>query len=600
MKLTHLCIPLLLLVAYHEAGAATYAVGPAGGCTHFSLADALATASTNSTGPHLIKLLDGELLTGGIDLDDPAADITIAGGYANCSDVAPTLGAQTVIRQINPGRVLRFNNASDTRRLLELRHLTLTGGSESASDVLGGGGALVLQNATLVLGSGALVQGNRAGNGGGVSLFGTPTRIAELMVTEGAQIDDNEADGLGALGNGGGVFALDNAAVRLLHGVIMRNTSRRTGGGISLNTARTRLFIAPATNINPLATVTLYLNDSGGATYSTSTGLGGAIYTDQGPITISAPSIDRFTTYISENVGNLGGAIHAKGATGAGAAFTFISMRNTVVENNQARGKGGAFHSSNAVDWVLDHTSPGRPCVFAGERMPCSVVRNNAAFNTGTVGTPGGGVGYIYNDAGSQRGIFRFARTLFKYNHDYNGGQAAIAVATGTSEMIYERSIFVGNEAGGAGGALFRNAPGIGLRFVYNTVLANDVDTLFRMDGGLLRVQGSILWSPGVDVWTPLAGATLESNACLIAHASAPGAVVVDPRLDAAFAPPGRSPAIDFCDDDMVTAGPDAYRASPGYDVNGVTAAWGNNDLGAIENRDILFFGSFGSDRFLQ
>src|SRR5690606_1496112 len=157
-------------------------------------------------------------------------------GYASCTADAPTTGERMVIRQINPQRVLRFSNASDTRRQVELRHLTLTGGNEGLTDVLGGGGALILQNATLVLGAGAVVEGNLAGNGGGVSLFGTPTRIAELVVTDGALIEDNEAAGLGTRGNGGGVFALDNATVRLLHGSVNRNKSRRTGGGISLNT----------------------------------------------------------------------------------------------------------------------------------------------------------------------------------------------------------------------------------------------------------------------------------------------------------------------------------------------------------------------------
>lgn len=292
----------------------------------------------------------------------------------------------------------------------------------------------------------------------------------------------------------------------------------------------------------------------------------------------------------------MGGAIYARGGTGAGAPFLFISIRNAQIRNNQALGKGGAFYSRNAVDWVLNHTSPGKPCVLDGAQVPCSVIRQNGAFNQGTNGTPGGGVGYIENETGSQRGIFRFARTLFKDNHDYNSGKAAVAVAYGSSEMMFERCIFVGNHgAPTSGGALLRNAPGISMRFVYNTVLANTVETLFHMDGGLLRTQGSVLWSPGVDVWTPLAGATMESNSCLIAHESVPGSVVLDPQLDAAFAPKGGSPALDYCDDDVVTAGLDAHRAAPGYDVAGIDRVWGEHDLGAIENRDILFANGYGN-----
>src|SRR5690606_4178153 len=110
-------------------------------------------------------------------------------------------------------------------------------------------------------------------------------------------------------------------------------------------------------DINPLAVVMLFFNRSGGETFSTNTGKGGAIYTDRGRITIAAPAINGFTTFISDNVGHTGGAIHADGATGTGVPFTFISIRNAYIVDNQALGKGGAFHSSNAVDWVLDHKS---------------------------------------------------------------------------------------------------------------------------------------------------------------------------------------------------------------------------------------------------
>jgi hypothetical protein len=593
-------VALLLLAGSQRVHATNYAVGLSGGCnTHVSLTDALAAAEASSSGPHLIRLRSGELLTGGISLDEPAADITIEGGYTNCSESAPPAGARMVIRQINPARVLRFDNASDTRRRLELRHVTLTGGNEGITDVLGGGGALVLQNATLVLGEAALVENNRAGNGGGVSLFGTPTRIAQLIVTDGAEISENVADGNGALGNGGGVFALDNAEVRMIHGKIQLNDARRAGGGVALNTARTAFFSSPPVLESLLAPVVL-LGNTAGSTFSANAGLGGGIYTKEGNIAVSAPAIGRFTTDLTGNTANFGGAIYAEGNADSPAPFTFISLRNTFTGFNTARGKGGAFYSRNAVDWVLDTTAPGERCAVGSRYGPCSAVVNNTAYNDTTPGSPGAGVGYIFNDSGSQRGIFRFSRTLFEENLDFNG-QIAVAMAFGTSEMIFERCVLLGNEAGAASNAtLLANAPGINLRFVYNTVLQNDVDTLVYMNGGVLRNQGSILWAPGSNVWTQTAGATMENNACLIAHQSVPGAVVANPRLGTDFTPPGRSPAIDFCDNATVTAGLDVYRQAPGYDAGGIDSVWGTNDLGAVENRDILFFSGFGNDQILQ
>ncbi len=601
MKPIRILTALALLAACSASHAATYSVGAAGGCTHFSLADAITAASANASGPHLIKMRAGEIMTGGVLVDDPLADITIEGGYDTCASTAPTAGARMVIRQINPARVLHFINASDTRRRLILRNITLTGGNEGISNALGGGGALVVQNASLTLAAGAIVEENRAGNGGGVSLFGTDSRTAELVLTEDAVIRNNTADGNGALGNGGGVFAFYGSDVRLLHGRIERNTARRAGGGIALGGATTRLLVLPMTEVNPLATVILFFNQAGRETFSTGEGFGGAIYSNQANITISGPSLAKFATYITDNRGNYGGAIYAEGASTAADPFTFISMRNTYIYNNQAIGKGGAFHSRNAVDWILDHNAPANQrCSFSGRSLPCSVVRQNGAFNVGTTGSPGGGVGYIFNDTGSPRGIFRFSRTLFEANADYNG-EVAVAMAFGTSEMQFERCIFVGNEADvGTTTTMLANAPGINLRFVYNTVLDNEVDTLFYMNGGVFRAQGSILWSPGTQVWTQTAGATIDHNACLISHEPVPGSnVVYDPKIGGDFVPAGSSPAIDYCDDDVVVAQVDALRGAPGHDAGGVFAVWGNNDLGAVENRDVLFFNGFGS-RFTQ
>jgi hypothetical protein len=249
------------------------------------------------------------------------------------------------------------------------------------------------------------------------------------------------------------------------------------------------------------------------------------------------------------------------------------------------------------VDWVFDST--GRRCPFGPRYSACSAVLYNKAYNTTTPGSPGAGAGYIGNDGGSQRGIFRFARTLFENNRD-DDGQVAVAMAFGSSELSFERCIFLDNEADAAGTTtLLANAPGINLRFVYNTVVANDVDTLVFMNGGVLRNQGSIMWSPGSDVWTATAGATMDNNTCLIAHQPVPGATVLDPQLYDDFTPPPRSPAIDICDDLDVPAGIDAYRQAPGYDAGGITHAWGDNDLGAVENRDILFYSGFGN-RYTQ
>src|SRR5690606_32912322 len=115
-----------------------------------------------------------------------------------------------------------------------------------------------------------------------------------------------------------------------------------------------------------------------------------------------------------------------------------------------------------------------------------------------------------------------------------------------------------------------------------------------------LRTQGSILWDPGKPIWTAKNGASMVHNACLIAHTDVdlPGGVtMVDPDLDSRLAPRGGSPAIDHCDELGFVPAIDLYRQDSDYDAPGVASIYGNHDLGAVENRDIVFFNGFG-ERF--
>src|SRR5690606_32920880 len=103
------------------------------------------------------------------------------------------------------------------------------------------------------------------------------------------------------------------------------------------------------------------------------------------------------------------------------------------IHNNYARGRGGAFHSRNSVDWIVTHDSVG-PClrrvlVFTW-REPCSRLSGNVADNETTPNTPGGGVFYLAYNPAAPRAIARIRRTLMDNNIDFNG-LAAIVAAEG-------------------------------------------------------------------------------------------------------------------------------------------------------------------------
>ena len=523
------------------AHAAIYAVGSGGGCTHANLQAAILQAQANAVGgPHLIKLRSGEMGVSGLTIDGPLADITIEGGYETCGAGVPTPGASTTIRQIGPGRVINMigGAVSGTRKLITLNRLTITDGDAGTQH---GGGILVSGKLELRLAGATEVTGNSAGDGGGVGLTSPATLVtdmARMRLDEGARIHDNIA-----IRYGGGISAAGASNVTLLDGEVSDNTAGVGGGGIDLNNARADLRIQTFGN----SRVRIEGNTAGGAVFSTSAGYGGGIHSRHGRVladTTGSPGQHMIS--LAGNTANFGGAIYAEGASDG--AYTFIELRDSAIVGNYARGKGGAFYSRFAVDWVLTHDSTGPCAVLLLGAVPCSLVLGNAAGNEGAPGLPGGGVFFLASDTGSPRGIARVQRTLFQSNEDIDG-RAAIIEAEGANEYAIERSLFRDNVADGGGGsfaALFRSASADS-RLLYSTVLDNHVDRLFVFGGTTLNVTGSIFWDPGTTIWMQPSTAMVH-NGCLISHSNGnlpSGVMVTDPLLDARGRPRNGSQAWD-------------------------------------------------------
>lgn len=586
-------IGLAALASTAPVAAATYTVGVAGGCSHVSLSDALAAATANPDGPHLIKERNLEIMVGGVNIAHPSADITIEGGYNACTDDAPAADGQLVVRMINPGRVMTLTGGGydAPRRTLTLKRVTLTGGDAGSAE--DGGGVLVGGSFQLHLSERALVTGNTARDGGGVflgSLSPDPATQARLLLDGGAVIERNQAHR-----NGGGVQAFAGARIMLIDGQINRNRAGMNGGAVHLQGSTAELAIVPTST----QSVRLGANAAGDETapFSEMTGRGGAIYSHQARIFsnhIGHPGEHRIR--IDNNNANHGGAIFVSGPTDGD--FTSVELRDTWVHNNHARGKGGAFYSRNSVDWVITHDSVG-PCIrrlltFTW-REPCSRLFNNGASNETTPNTPGGGVFYLGYNPAAPRAIARVRRTLIEGNHDANG-LAAVVAAEGANEYFIERSLMRDNHATGAGSGsvlpslLYTESANSWL--LYSTLLDNEVERLFVFGGSKLTTRGSIFWAPGTAIWDRPA-AVMDIGNCLLSHNAAnlpAGAVVADPLLDADGRPMKRSPAWDYCDGD-VTADANGYAA---HDIPGVTNAYGPNDLGAYELADAIFINGMG------
>lgn len=579
----------------------TYSVGPSGGgCTFGTLADAVQAAEMSSNGPHLIKVRDITYSQPEIVISNPAADITIEGGYASCSAAASTPNASTVLVSNALHRHFNMYNA-DTfpRRNIRLKNLVLKNGQAIS---LGGGAIYAHGKLTLIL-ENTKVQDNVAGNGGGILLLNGDADQADRTVL--FMEADTEISGNVSFGNGGGILAQGNTEITLWDVSINDNKAFVNGGGIALIGASTIMSIGPRSweSVEIRANVAGSGVDSETNMVDDDKGYGGGIYSQQARIISGTANENRFMTSLVGNRANFGGAVAVEGdlidpESGGSNAFTFAAFENTFVVGNIAEAHGGAFYIRDAVDLTLYNTAH-KPCViFGGAQMPCSLVLGNNAIDpyvSALSYSSGGGALFAtvmyYTDP---RAIFRVYRTAFISNEDSNGRAAVGYGDYFGGELHFERSIFSDNRAYGTDNTLLWGAS----RMLYSTVLDNEVSAIFRGNaaGATVNITGSIVWDPGTDLF-PSTNVNVVHGGCMIAHDTSDlpsGAYLIDPQIGEAFRPALSSLAIDACDDAPHTAIADAYNLAP-MDAGGISPSGGSgiNDLGAVEV-DVLFYDGFG------
>lgn len=608
MKVKRLIPSLLLLVAagaLPTAGqAAVYTVGP--GCSHTNLQAALtAAAGTPSSVPHQIRITGTEYQIVDVDVSNPKADMLIEGGYANCTAASST-GVTTLRKPAAPvnGNILSFSNGvSNPRRTITLRNLTLTGARDVTFGALNASGHL-----TVVLKGAVTIRDNEAS---GIYLLNLvmdkPTRLQMegeangLLWNMPAIIDNSNRFGAGIHATG--------SEVTLYSARIAGNTATVRGGGIALSSSTLKIIRAA-----PLA-VTFQNNTAMSDTFNPNSGLGGAIYGTQSSIETNSNRDGYQSVQFIGNEANHGGAVYlTNGNTTTRKASHFKSSQWI---NNKARGKGGAIHIVNGIDLTVEHTQEGGMCragqVFFLPGFPdtpvhCSRMIGNIAGNMTTGSTPGGGAIYVLTEvdapavAHAKANIYR---TVFEDNKDLTGYAAAIASLANT-QLTVSASVFRDNHALMSGSVIEGRGP-YSVVFDYNTVLDNQTGFLIFGQNQTLYTRGSILWAPGKTI-VGGSGSTHDHGSCLITSSALTGAVInVNPRLDDRFRPRGSSPAIDECAS-LVVPGlpphgptiippiPDLYYKIRDYDVAGV-ANNGNakNDLGAVEQVDIIYYGGFGT-----
>lgn len=581
--------------------AATYSVGP--GCTHATLQAALTTAaSTPSGAAHLVKVLSGEILVADVAVAAPVADIIIEGGYSTCAATTST-GFTTVRKAASPAsaRLFEFSNPTSEatpRRAIRLRRLTLTGANYTGA--LGGGAIYAAGKLDLVLQSRVIIEDNQASNGGGIYLLSLAVGAGEARLflnggdttVERPIIRNNRAVGPGTNGNGGGIYALGGAAINILNGRIADNQARRHGGGIAVIGGNARIVM---NNVTPLP-IEINGNLAGTGGFSDTLGFGGGIYSEGSSISQLTEEMQIVQVGFSGNTANHGGGLYALGSATTRIPLQF---RSSSWVNNVARGKGGAIRAIDGVDLEISHQQTGGFCLVAFLPLQCSRMVGNRADNEGTPGTPGGGALHLTSTFGlppeaTARALIQ--RTIFDGNDDPTG-QAAAVHAGARTRLEIEASVFQDNAATTGSGVIDGVGPET-LFLRYNTFLDNQTNRLVYSRDQILNIHGSVLWAPPMTLVALIGTASIFHNDCLLASQPlipSQHVIVAAPRLDTRQRPRGSSPAIDGCDNLGYAPVRDLYYAERGYDVVGVNNVWGNNDLGAVEQRDILMYGGFGA-----
>ncbi|MFZ2237651.1 MAG: hypothetical protein WAV67_14935, partial [Dokdonella sp.] len=216
--LTPMVLVLLVTLLPLRATAVTVSVGSVAGCTYSTLQAAL-TALSGQGGSHAIRMRTQTFASpDGVSYlpDVTQSTVTIEGGYANCSDTAPTIGQSSTLDASGglPRSALRL--FLDGRvASLQIRRLTIRGGdaTDDATFNGDGGGLSIRGPAVVTLGSGASISNNSAVRGGGIALQGgrlidAVAAKVDLIIDEGASVSNNTATE-----DGGGIYCGYRASI---------------------------------------------------------------------------------------------------------------------------------------------------------------------------------------------------------------------------------------------------------------------------------------------------------------------------------------------------------------------------------------------------
>lgn len=474
------------------------ALGPAGGCTHNNLADAIAAAAAAATpDDHVIRLSNNvsyfnqqHVLAAFPD----TAPLFIVGGYDNCADDEYDAAAPTLIGGVAGGGPI-FRVTSGSVVVL------------AALDLAGAGDYAVRADSSAVV---QIVSSALRNSEGGLEIDGASAEVY------GTEVRDNDATPIG--GNGGGVRCVNSALY--LQDVLISENQAIDGGGAYL-------VDCPTTLAGDVSVMMNSATRGGGLFVEGSTvgdvGAGGIGSKGAGPSTGN-------TLIFGNVVVGFGGGLHLDLA----ASYDVANTR--IVGNTADLGGAGVFLAGGST---LRLESDFSTCA----QVPCTEISDNDLIS--------GIFGSALRATGSTVTVLSGA-----VNRNVNPPDNAYPVFLDDSVATFE-----GVEAfGNTGPVVFRATNGSDLTLAFLSFARNfnefagpavAVDAI----ASTARIYSSALQDIGG--FTTGSGGSLGAADCLIANTlsgvAATRSLIGDPQFrdpisgDLSLAP--GSPAIDYCDD---------------------------------------------------
>lgn len=559
-------LPFVLLAALAAAltagpaRAATFFVGSLGaGCTHATLAAAVAAANANGTAFDRIYLTQDESFAGPLAVN---GHLGILGGTLACGST--TRSGRTRLSVLD-GSALSIGSYTVDIDSVDFEHLAASGPGERLITAAGAFN-LYLRHVSL--------RGGHATFGGNLRLTASGSSTATL--------EDVVVSGGTATQFGGGIYCEGRVSLRWTAPVEVReNRALQNGGGVALGGGCRLEATAGSTR-----EAVIYIRGNTAAL------AGGGIYlTDFSDSFVSAASSAtlRGAAAFAAVFGN-------QAVTGGGAylsnfddpvADTRLNLVNVQLWSNVAESTGGGVYGFGRSAIVIDRSGPA----CASGR--CSVVAWNEA--RGSQPHP-----WNFDQTTGQGGAFFLEngakltlRQTWVVNSRSLNGASVLATRGFGSSVDAEGVAFFANAASPTAAAISPGSATLRLAFVSSA--ANLAAATHRLvSGGQVEIYSSVFgesWpnvlnvagSSAIDCVIVPESSVLPAGASAVTEVANPALLFVDSVNGDLHLRPG-SPAIDYCDNYYYTpADQDIDGQARGIDHPGMADYIGPYDIGADE-----------------